>query len=526
MTVRPTRVAGSQPRAAIILLAVQTMTPDGLDTLRAASAGWASRESDTPASTPWVPRIFNDIEVSQSAVDAIGLGGRVAIGVADIDLANADGACDDMIALGTADGRPAALRVVSVTDPAASDGGSALDDVPFAFIGIVRAVEDAGGQHARLSAVDVVERMATPLQTNLYAGTGGLEGPTTLAGRPKPVCLGQVFNVAPVALGDINLGHGALPTYQTHWRGITAHDAVRIRGVAQTAVGGTPTIGQYVDVPASGVFQLGASADGVVTADVRGDSVSGYVDSTATVLRRLVQSLAPAYLDAELDLDSFTIADADLPGTIGWFRGADEITASDAAAQILAGCGAVMGGGRTGKLRIFDPLGGDDDQFTLPDAWILDVAPRPLPAGLRPLPATVSVDWQRNWTPLTDLAGSVSDSDRALLAGAQLGPVRLTSPLIAANVAQPRDLRLPGLYVDGVVTLVRCFTWQLFLEAGPRLFDITTDRYLNQIECGDVGRVYYPAYGLDAGVRCVVVGWRERLGARRVTLTVMTVWDP
>jgi hypothetical protein len=47
---------------------------------------------------------------------------------------------------------------------------------------------------------------------------------------------------------------------------------------------------------------------------------------------------------------------------------------------------------------------------------------------------------------------------------------------------------------------------------------VTTDRYLGQIEIGQIGRIAYPAYGLDAGLSGVVVGWREALAGRRVEI--------
>lgn len=61
--------------------------------------------------------------------------------------------------------------------------------------------------------------------------------------------------------------------------------------------------------------------------------------------------------------------------------------------------------------------------------------------------------------------------------------------------------------------------YRRWLEAGPRLFELDTDRYLGQVESGDIGRITYPAYG----VGCSVIGWRERLGARRLTLTIHTL---
>ena len=499
------------------------VTPQGISIFRAASAAWASDPADTPASTTWYPRLLGDVELSQSAVDALGIGGRVALGLAEIDLWDGDGALADLARYGTADGRRATVRTVAAITPRASGVGTRLNAASTAFAGIVRSIDTAENRRARVSLADVAERLATPLQTARYLGTGGVEGPTALAGRPKPISLGRAFNVAPVALGNIDLGDGALPTYQSHWRGIVAHDAVRIRGVAQTLVTAAPAVGQYRDRPALGVFQLGSSPDGTVTADVRGDAMPLYVSSTAGILRRLVQSLGPAYLDAELQPDAWSFADVDMPGEVGWFRGPQEIGASEAAAEILSATGAVLAGSRGGQLRLFDPLADDVPQFVLQAPWVIDLKPVSLPAALRPLPRAVAVDWRRNWTPLSELAGSVAGTDRAQLSGQASGPARAESSLITTRVAQQRDLRFPGLYWTETDALARAQKWRRWLEAAPRIFEATTDRFLGQIECGDIGRIAYPAWGLDAGVRGVVIGWREALGACRLSISFATL---
>ncbi len=260
-----------------------------------------------------------------------------------------------------------------------------------------------------------------------------------------------------------------------------------------------------------------------MTADVRGDAVPIYVSSTSGIVRRLVQSLGPVLADADISSDAFGFADVDIPGEVGWYRGAEEISASDAAGQIVAGSGAVLAGGRAGLLRLFDPLAEDVAQFGIPAPWIIDLRPIALPATLRPLPRAVAVDWRRNWTPLTDLPGSLSAAERAQLAGATSGPARSESAVITGRVAQQRDLRLPGLYFAEADALARAVKYRRWLEAGPRLFELTTDRYLGQVESGDIGRITYPAYGLDAGALCVVVGWCEALAGRRLTLTVATL---
>jgi hypothetical protein len=68
--------------------------------------------------------------------------------------------------------------------------------------------------------------------------------------------------------------------------------------------------------------------------------------------------------------------------------------------------------------------------------------------------------------------------------------------------------------------LARAEKWRALLEAGPRMLRVVTDRFLGQVEIGQIGRVTYPAFGFQNGFVGVVVGWRERLSARRVEITL------
>ena len=115
------------------------------------------------------------------------------------------------------------------------------------------------------------------------------------------------------------------------------------------------------------------------------------------------------------------IADNDVSGEIGWFRGADPISLSDAAQQIFAGRGGVLASAGAGKLGLFDSLSDDAPQFDRPMSWIIDLSPIAVAVALRPLPRAAAMTWRPNWTPLADLAGSVADVDRALLTAAFAG---------------------------------------------------------------------------------------------------------
>jgi len=493
----------------------------GITVLRMASAGYATSSADDPADTAYSPRLYGDISVSQSAVDAFGIGGRVAMGIAEFEVANADSALNNLIAYGTADGRNAVIRVVPVTALQASNYGSSLGSATLAFRGVVQRVDGGAKQRARITITDMSERLATPLQVRKYAGTGGVEGDASLTGAPHPVALGDVFNVTPVFLGNVELGDGALPTYAVNYRAVTGISAVRMRGVEQASTGSAPTVGQYKPWLSSGMFQLGSSADGVVSCDVEAGA-GDYSATTGGLIRSLIQDLGPQLADADIQIEAFELMDTDIPGAVGWYRGAEEITAAAAVDEILAGSGAVLCGGRAGTVRTFDPFAAGDAQFALASGTILDLEPVSKPPGISPLPHKVAVDWARNWTPLTDMAAVVT-TDRRRLTSPASGPVRVTSPGITTRVLQQRELRLPGLFTAESGASDRAARIAAYFEASPRMFRVTTDRYLGRIEAGDLGAIAYPAYGLDAGVGVVVLAWEELLAGRRLVLTVSTV---
>ena len=122
-----------------------------------------------------------------------------------------------------------------------------------------------------ISLADPAERLRIPIQENLYAGTGSLEGGTDLAGKPKPLCYGSGENISPVLVDRASL------VYQVHDGQVQGIDDVYDRGVALTFAVNlasvytwTPIAGQYATSTTTGTFRLGAAAVGPVTADIRG----------------------------------------------------------------------------------------------------------------------------------------------------------------------------------------------------------------------------------------------------------------
>ena len=490
--------------------------------LRLATAAYHSDTADIPASTAWPPRIVGPVELSQDVVSALGIGGAVALTAAEIVVHDGDGWAADLARYSTADGRAAEIRVVPVVNARASDFGTPLRNTIMAWRGTTRRVERLTGRRARISLDDQTGRLSALLQPNRYTGGGGLTGPVGLADRPLPVCIGTAFNVTPVDLGLINLGDGLMPTYQTHWRAIRGHTAARIRGVDQVKVLVAPTLAQWRDWPALGIFQLGSTPDGAVTCDVQGDA-DGAPETIPAVLWHMMTVLGPQYVEADRDSVSWQFAEADLPGAIGFYQPAQNVTAMEAVTRVLVSCGAVLAGDRAGALRLFDPFATSDVlQFDI-DASGVVAEPEPvtLPDALSPAPREVRVEWGLNYTPLSDVGTAASAALRQRLGDAAAPSASYESAVVTQRVAAQRTLRFPGLYTNETDAAARALVIGEWLEGGARAVRFTIDRYLDVLNLGDYGRVTYPGYGLETGLSGVVVGMSYAPDRRRIAVTLV-----
>lgn len=495
--------------------------PTTLTQLRVSDVGYMSRTTDSPANKLYRARIKGDITIGQSVADRIGLGGAVGLSATAIDLDNIDRDLDPIINFGYADGRAATLKIAAITNPAASDCGTALASASTVWKGFV-AGWAGRGPTARIALSDATERLNTRLQFNLFDGQGGLGGAAQQKGLPKPIFVGRGFNWTPTYIGEVDFGDGLLPTFMSHYRQIAGHDAVRERGTTRTKVSGTPTTGQWRDWPQFGCFQLGFSPGGPITCDLRGDAPDdlGYVDTHVGCITRLLTVLGPTLATSDFDTAAMALAEFDLPGTIGWGIGAQDITAMDAVSQILASGCAWLTGSRSGGIRVAALKSPDSTAaFALDVPTILEFEELPVPAELQPAPALIQIIGARNFTPLTDIASGVVGTDRDRLANPGT-PALAYSSTIQARVNQTRPWLLPGLYYDTTYAETRAAVLRTFVERGLRMFRVVTDRYLGAMEIGYSGTLTYPDEELS-GWSGIVVGWREQLKTRRLEVTMI-----
>ncbi|WP_374139365.1 hypothetical protein [Sphingomonas sp.] len=165
------------------------------------------------------------------------------------------------------------------------------------FAGLIEDYSvDEAGRFSFQAKVDG-EPFENPVLVNSYAGTGGAEGGDDLKSKPKPAVFGRAKNIEPVLINSVD------NVYQVHGYGaISAVSNVYERAADLVENGGT-NVGNFASyaalvaasIPegsfgtclAQGMFRLGAPPAGLITCDVDGDTVSGFVRTTADIIARI-----------------------------------------------------------------------------------------------------------------------------------------------------------------------------------------------------------------------------------------------
>lgn len=187
-------------------------------TLYVSTQAWTSEPTDTPANTSFLERLLEAPSFRQDMFDAALTSGRSRTGIGSAVLTNADHGIDSWLDYYW-NGRE--CRFYSGVGTEAYPGGWTL-----VFKGRMLP-PDADGDTIRVNIRDAQKRMEVPLQTTRYAGDNdlpnGLEGTAAdLKGKPKPICMGEVLNIAPPSVNTSKL------IYQVHdgaVQSITVYDS-------------------------------------------------------------------------------------------------------------------------------------------------------------------------------------------------------------------------------------------------------------------------------------------------------------
>lgn len=502
---------GDAPFGALAFAGNTGQVSGGDVTLRYATREWVSRvfTNGIPGTDPananrYDGRLTDGIRIDRRIVGREAIGGLTQV-YATARLINVDGALDNLTTDYALDGRRVTLWLGRPTDVRA-DFGQVFGGV------IENAVITETGVELRLS--DGRAKLAQPVQTTLYAGSGGLEGGADLVGKPKPLCYGRVFNITPPLVDAANL------IYQVHEGLIDDVPAVYDRGVALTKVVGAPAPGQYQVDAANGTFKLGGTPAGTVTCDVRGSASPSYVETASDIVRRVLTE--QAVLDsAEINSASLSDLNAQASQAIGIWVGAEVTTIEAVVNEVLVSAGAFGGFNRLGAFTvglISEPAGvvdGGLDRFS-----IRSLERVPLPVELDPVCWRVQVGYQKNYTVQNDLAASVS-SARRTFAAQPLRYSKTEDSVVADRHKLARELLAGGLYALETDAQAEALRLQSLWGRLRKLYRIRAGAPALQRDVGDLVEIEHPRHGLAGGALGRVVGHEIDARGVNVTLTVV-----
>ena len=480
--------------------------------------GFTSDPDDAlPVNTYWEARLQSGYNFESSLFRGEEPEGRSEVGRGEIVVANSDGFYDSVLNYGW-DGRTL-------------EAWTGLSDAPFSsFVKKLDAtVESIEWSETLLTFKVRDKRFNTErsIAVNLYEGTGGLDGNSDIANFPKPQVYGEQFNIRATLVDPANL------IYQVHDRLTSAIFAVRDKGVALTLDGDVTTVsilttsvsaGTYVTSLSTGVFKLGASPSGLITSDVRGDAVGGYVSTTAAIARRIVTSrLTGQQLSDpdDLDISSIDALTSTQSATVGIVITPGRKTA-DVLDDLFIAIGSFWYFTRTGDFavgRLENPSGLTSTR-TVTESEI---------SSANPLRRTGAVpSWRRRvaWKHLgitqspDDLAVSVSDDDRAFYSQSSRfsessdSSIRTTHKLAQDKVA-------PGLFANSADADAEASRLLNLHKVTRHFYDVGVVDSMFEFSLGQIITLTYSRFDLSSGKKFIVVGISE---IYELNETVLTLW--
>jgi hypothetical protein len=260
--------------------------------------------------------------------------------------------------------------------------------------------------------------------------------------------------------------------------------------------------GTYATCLAQGFFRLGAASSGTITADVKGDNDSSYVETSADIVRRILGTKTSLVDPTDFDVGTFTSTNTAQPAVIGyWADVENSLTVADVCADIMSGIGGWLGFTRTGKIytAIFTaPSGSPVDSFGIGDV-IGSVKRERLPDSIMPAVWRWRVAYQRSWTTQDDLAGGVTAArksfvaDQFRLAEAASTAIKVDHPL--AIDAQP----IESFFATKVAAQAEATRLLALYGTTRKLYRIPLGRRALLLKLGNVISITFPRWDLSVG---------------------------
>lgn len=455
-----------------------------LQTFYVSDGEFQTEPTDTPANVAFDACLIDPGSIGLHAFSDGRTGGGTRLEIGEIVLPNVDGQYDAWVNY-SFDGLPITIR--------AGEGGPYPNAFPVLLAGTAEGVEASFSQVV-IRLRDKQYIFEQPARTVLYGGTNvlpaGLDGvPGDLKGKPRPVALGKVLNVAPPMVNTSRLIYevGACQSVDAVYDGGAALTAGAPYASQADMEANAPAAGFFRAWPAGGYFRLGLDPSAQLTADLT-QGASAAERTAGQVLKRL--ALAAGLSSAEVSAADVAALDAANSAEVGVWLDDASMTFARAMDAVAASVGAWYGFDGAGVLRmgrLAAPTGAP--ALTLYEGDYLDgLERRPPRDNGRPV-WSVTVNHSKIWAVQeSGLLGSVSAERRGYLqqqyraANAQDAAIKtqwkmaetleVDTVLTSAAAAEAEAARLLALHkvrrdiFDVPVPL------ELFAAAGLRLMDV------------------------------------------------------
>lgn len=370
--------------------------------------GYTSLPSDTPANAHYEPRVEQPGLFRQNMFAVGTTSGNSTGGYGEIVLMNTDGGLDGFVDLGL-DGQ---LCVVKQGNP-----GTALSTFAAVITGTVEQCEISWNR-VTLRLKDKTIILSTPVQPTHYLGNNslpaGIEGVADLKDKPMPRLYGKCNNVTPICVNT------SLLIYQLHDAALNAISGVYDNGVGlvfgadradNAALQATaPASGGFDTCLAEGLFRLGSTPAGTITADAVQGAAAANRTAGQIIKSLAVEKLGAAYIVEQSIID----LDKAAPYVVGVYTGGEDKTTTEILDMLCGSVGAWWGFDNLGNFwakQLTAPVS-TQSVMTLTQAEILSIDRTATADGDKGVPVwRVNIDFSRNWTVQNSgLAGSVNNN--------------------------------------------------------------------------------------------------------------------
>lgn len=479
-----------------------------VETRYVSTHGYITNDSDSPSSQVFLPRLRDSVEYSIEVGCQIwgNSGSKISFGTIDID--NTDGELDSWLSEQWRD------RTITIRRGLVNQSFSAHDLVAIAIIDKISAPDF---YTIRLTLRDKSALLDIPLQRNLYPSL--LLAPS-LEGTPRPICIGDCFNIPGVLVDS------AMLDYDVHDDEFFSIEAVKDQGVYLSP---SDEWDISIDSNVNGFrFNEGNNPAGKITADVRGAMVgTSLIERLPDVIDYVINKSGGAVTTSEID--SYTVENLDFSsGYTICYYGRDSTTISNVLTQILDSYSGWWYFDRFGMLKV----GRLEEPSTAVRLEINDIN----------IVGDISIKFDeasnlsskigygRNWSPHgdSDIAGSLmTETSLRNLAESLKNQYKI----ISATVTSYGQSYGFAIDAEPIKTLLSTgIPAQLEIDRIRDLY--SSDKYFYtvpvaiegslayELEPGDSVLLRTDRFGLSAGKQLLVVGVKTRLLSSVVELTL------